>query len=226
VVKARTPNSETIELTASQAILTVPLGVLKAGKELDGAVNVDPLPTGWAEAVGALEMGVARRVDLQFDTAWWMEHNHPPATFVHGRGQPFPVWWTTEPPALPFLTGWLGGPRAQVMTGRTEEEVARLALQSVASIFDATVSQLQPRVRAVYTHDWSNDPFSRGAYSYGGVGAIEARATLRRPVSGTLFLAGEAVAGGGMNATVSGALTSGLQAAAALLDAPVATLRR
>jgi monoamine oxidase len=85
---------------------------------------------------------------------------------------------------------------------------------------------LQSRVRAVYTHDWSADPFSRGAYSYGGVGALRARETLRRPVAGTLFLAGEAVAGNGVNATVSGALTSGLQAAAALLDVPVATLHR
>jgi monoamine oxidase len=218
-VEARHPDGDTIELTGSQAVLTVPLGVLKA-------FNLDPLPTGWPEALGSLEMGVARRVDFRFDTAWWMELDLPPSTFVHGRGQPFPVWWTTEPPALPFLTGWVGGPPAQVMAGRTQDEVARLALQSAASIYGQTVSQLQSRVRAVYTHDWSSDPFSQGAYSYGGVGALAARETLRRPVAGTLFLAGEALAGDGVNATVSGALTSGLQAAAALLDVPVATLHR
>jgi len=85
------------------------------------------------------------------------------------------------------------------------------------------VNTLEPRVRAVYTHDWSTDPFSRGAYSYGGVGALAARETLQRPVAGTLFLAGEALAGAGLNGTVSGALTSGLQAAATLLEVPVAT---
>jgi monoamine oxidase len=226
VVETRRPNGDIVEVTGSQAILTLPLGVLKAEKEVEGSVTLDPLPTGWPEALAALEMGVARRVDLGFDAAWWMEPGRPPSTFVHGRGQPFPVWWTTEPPALPFLTGWVGGPRAQVMTGRTQDEVARLALQSVASIFGQPLTMLESRVRAVYTHDWSTDPFSRGAYSYGGVGAIAARDYLSRPVGGTLFLAGEALAGGGVNATVSGALTSGLQAAAALVDVPVATLQR
>jgi monoamine oxidase len=215
VLQVRGSDENVIELAASQAILTVPLGVLKA-------IDLDPLPTGWPEALGKLEMGAARRIDLRFDTAWWMEANRPPSTFVHGRDQPFPVWWTTAPPSLPFITGWIGGPRAQAMAGRTHDEVARLALQSAASIFGRTVKMLESRVQAVYTHDWSTDPFSRGAYSYGGVGALAARETLRRPVAGTLFLAGEALAGDGLNGTVSGALTSGLQAAATLLDVPVA----
>jgi monoamine oxidase len=226
VVEARCPDENVIEVAASQAILTVPLGVLKAGTKSEGAIDVDPLPTGWPEALGKLEMGAARRIDLRFDTAWWIEANHPPSTFVVGRGEPFPVWWTTAHPSLPFITGWIGGPRAQAMAGRTQDEVARLALQSAANIFGRTVKTLESRVRAVYSHDWSTDSFSRGAYSYGGVGALAARETLRRPVAGTLLLAGEALAGDGLNGTVSGALTSGLQAAAALLDVPVATLHR
>jgi monoamine oxidase len=220
VIETRRPNGDTDELIGSQAILTLPLGVLKAGKEQEGSVDFDPVPADWPEALAALEMGMARRVDLGFDIAWWMEANRPPSTFIHGRGQPFPVWWTAAPPTQPFLTGWVGGPQAQVMVGRTQEEVAQLALQSVASIFGRPLTMLESRVRAVYTHDWSTDPFSRGAYSYGGVGAIAAREILRRPVAGTLFLAGEALAGNGVNATVSGALTSGLQAAAALLEVP------
>ena len=217
VLEARGSDEDIIELAASQAILTVPLAVLKA-------IDLDPLPTGWPEAWGGLEMGAARRIDLRFDTAWWIEANRPPSTFVIRRDQPFPVWWTTAHPSLPFITGWIGGPRAQAMAGRTHDEVARLALQSAASIFGPTVKMLESRVRAVYTHDWSTDPFSRGAYSYGGVGALAARESLRRPVAGTLLLAGEALAGEGLNGTVSGALTTGLQAAATLLDVPVATL--
>jgi monoamine oxidase len=112
------------------------------------------------------------------------------------------------------------------MAGRTKDEVARVALESAASIFGRTVKMLESQVRAVYTHDWSADSFSRGAYSYGGVGALAARETLRRPVAGTLCLAGEALAGDGLNATVSGALTSGLQAAVTLLEVPVATPHR
>jgi monoamine oxidase len=224
VLAARHRNGDVVELTGSQAILTLPLGVLKAAKGLEGSLELDPLPIGWAESIAALEIGAARRIDLEFDSAWWKETNHPLSTFIHGRGQPFPVWWTAAPPTQPFLTGWVGGPRAQVMAGRSQEEVANLALQSVASIFRRPLAMVESRVRAVYTHDWSADPFSRGAYSYGGVGALQARESLRKRVGGTLVLAGEAVAGSGVNATVSGALTSGLQAAAALLDEPVATL--
>jgi monoamine oxidase len=226
VIAARLPNGESVELTGSQAILTLPLGVLKAARGLEGSVELDPLPAGWAEALAALEMGAARRVDVEFDTSWWMETTPPSSTFIHGRRQPFPVWWTAAPPTQPFLTGWVGGPRAQVMAGRSHAQVTKLALQSVASVFGRPLTLVESRVRAIYTHDWSADPFARGAYSYGGVGALQARETLRKRVGGTLVLAGEAVAGSGVNATVSGALTSGLQAAAALLDEPVATLHR
>ena len=69
------------------------------------------------------------------------------------------------------------------------------------------------RARAGYAHDWSDDAYAGGAYSYGGVGAIGARNALVQPVDGTLFLAGEAVAEGGTNATVHGALASGWEAA-------------
>jgi monoamine oxidase len=58
------------------------------------------------------------------------------------------------------------------------------------------------------------DPVALGAYSYGGVGAREARRLLMAPVSDTLFLAGEATAEAGRNATVHGALASGRRAAA------------
>ncbi len=80
------------------------------------------------------------------------------------------------------------------------------------------MEDLERWLRAAYTHDWLTDPFSRGAYSYGGVGARAARETLSAPVAGTLFLSGEALAPPGRNATVPGALAAGYQAAAALLE--------
>jgi monoamine oxidase len=102
------------------------------------------------------------------------------------------------------------------------------ALESLASLFGRDVGELRSRSRLVYAHDWSADRWAGGAYSYGGVGAIEARAALGRPIEGTLFLAGEAVAGGGQNATVHGALASGRRAAAQVLDGdgPEATWNR
>ena len=62
--------------------------------------------------------------------------------------------------------------------------------------------------------DWTNDPFSRGAYSFTAAGEDGTAAKLRRAVKGTLFFAGEATAEGAEVGTVHGALSSGLRAAA------------
>jgi monoamine oxidase len=217
VVAARTADGAPLEVTGSQAILAVPLGTLKASTGAEGAVRLDPLPPGWEKALGCLEVGAAQRVDLRFETAWWIEQNRPAPIFVHGGDEPFPVWWTTSPPELPFLTAWAGGPRAVALAGRSQEELVRLALLSASSIFGLAVGTLDGWLRAAYYHDWSNDPFARGAYSYGGVGASAAREALRRPAADTLFLTGEAIAAEGRNATVPGALIGGLRTAETLL---------
>jgi len=217
-VEARSREGKVVELTGAQAILTQPLGTLKAGRGAEAAVHIDPEPAGWQQALACLEMGLAQRIDLQFETAWWMQGDRSPPTFVRGSDEPFRVWWTTTPPELPFLTGWTGGPRARGLAGRSHDELVKLALQSASSIFGYSVQDLERRLRAAYSHDWLSDAFSRGAYSYGGVGAIAAREVLRTPVAATLFLSGEALDTQGRNATVPGALASGLRTAAIVLE--------
>jgi monoamine oxidase len=206
------------EVLASRAVLAVPLAVLKAADGDTGAISVQPEPAGWKEALAGLHVGAARRIVVRFQNLWWMERDRPPPTFVHGRDEPFPVWWTGTPPSTPFLTGWVGGPRAEVLGGRTDQELTDLAVQSISSIFGHSVTRVRGWLRNAHTYDWSADPFARGAYSYGGVGAREARSRLRTPVASTLFLAGEALAGEGHNATVPGALASGYAVAAAVLN--------
>jgi monoamine oxidase len=139
---------------------------------------------------------------------------------VHGSTEPFSVWWSALPSRAPLLTGWSGGPRAAALAGQGAAGLLSAALDSLASVFGRDVAELRSRLRLAYSHDWGADPFAGGAYSYGGVGAIEARATLAQPVAGTLILAGEAVAQGGRNATVHGALMSGRAAAGELLAQP------
>jgi monoamine oxidase len=183
------------------------------------AGGLDPRPPGWVDALGALHMGAAFRIVIGFDTRWWAPDGKPGPGFVYGGPEPFPVWWSALPTRAPVLTGWAGGPRAATLSGQGEAALLRAALDSLASVFGRDVAELRSRSRLAYAHDWSADPFAGGAYTYGGVGAIEARATLARPVEGTLFLAGEAVAERGRNATVHGALASGRRAAAQVVDA-------
>jgi monoamine oxidase len=68
-----------------------------------------------------------------------------------------------------------------------------------------------------HAHDWSADPFTRGAYSYVAVGGVDAHDALALPLKDTLYFAGEATAGGGLNATMEGAIESGRRAAEELL---------
>lgn len=66
-------------------------------------------------------------------------------------------------------------------------------------------------------HDWMNDPFSRGVYSYQLVGGADAPSDLARPIDGTLFFAGEATDTSGATGTVHGAIASGVRAASQVL---------
>jgi monoamine oxidase len=69
-----------------------------------------------------------------------------------------------------------------------------------------------------YVHNWSKDPFARGAYSYAAVGGLEARRRLAEPIENTLYFAGEATNTQGYSGTVHGALASGRRAARHLLE--------
>jgi monoamine oxidase len=116
-----------------------------------------------------------------------------------------------------MLTGWVGGPSAKVFRGQPEDQVVEAALRSIASVLGADVRELRGWFEAAYSHDWVADPHTAGAYSYGGVGAIEAQRLLSAPVADTLFLAGEALADQGGIGTVHGAVATGQQAAEAVL---------
>jgi monoamine oxidase len=217
-VAVRATGAAATEIVAPSAIVTLPLPMLTRRAGQPGAVPIDPSPPGWRESLAALHMGAAHHVALGFDARWWAPDGKEGPSFVYGDDEPFPVWWTALPSRAPLIIGWRGGPRAAALAGRGEEALLGLALESLASVFGRDAAELRPRLRMARVHDWVADPFTGGAYSYGGVGAIEARAALVRPVAETLYLAGEAVAQQGRNATVHGALASGRQAAARVLE--------
>jgi monoamine oxidase len=92
------------------------------------------------------------------------------------------------------------------------------ATASLVAIFGPAARHESERILGAYHHDWITDPYARGAYSYGGIGAQEARTALAEPVAGTLMLAGEALAEAGRTATVHGALMTGRRAAESILE--------
>jgi monoamine oxidase len=206
-------------LTASRAIVTVPLGVLKAPPDHPGAIRFLPDLPEKKQAVATLEMGHVKKAVLQFREAFWRRIAPlGDALFIQDFGQPMPTWWTSVSRDSPQLIAWAGGPQA-IGIEATGAALRDLVVRSLAAALGVAGAEVEAQLVDFRYHDWSSDPFSRGAYSYVGVGGLEAHRTYARPVAGTLFFAGEATCGEGYNATMDGAVASGRRAAGELLAA-------
>ncbi|MFL5618586.1 MAG: flavin monoamine oxidase family protein [Gemmatimonadaceae bacterium] len=197
---------------ARAVVITVPLPMLQ-----DGGVRLEPEVPALRRAAEKLVMGHVARVCVVVRERFWEEEEKTDGlSFLHAPRRPITVWWTQHPVHAPVLVGWAGGPAAlELTTSGTFEDVT---LDELARVFRLRRSRVDDLVESVHWHDWSSDPFVRGAYSYVGVGGVSAPRTLARTIGGRVFMAGEATdaeSGG----TVEAALASGERAARAVLRA-------
>ncbi|MBV8630228.1 MAG: FAD-dependent oxidoreductase [Silvibacterium sp.] len=198
-----TANPALPEIRASRGIIAIPLGVLQSGSP-----RIMPEPARHIDAIGKLAMGPATRITLLFRDRFWGA-SAPNLSFLFADDKPLTTWWTAAPNPSPTLTGWTAGPRALragAGTARKEEALATLSV-----IFKRP--DLSGLVVSDHAHDWQDDPFSLGAYSYSPAGAVTASDDLAAPVDRTLFFAGEHTDSTGNWGTVHAALRSGLRAA-------------
>jgi monoamine oxidase len=173
-------------------VVTTPPSVVASG-----ALAFEPeLPPAKRAAAVAIPVGPLLRVAVHLEDA------APSDVFVFREGG---GWWTGRRDSR-VLTGWIGGPPAADVSGRSAHALlddVRPALPWLRSdgVADAIVA------------DWGSDPWSRGGYSYPAVGALDAPGVWGAPVDDTLFFAGEATCGDVHPQTVHGAYESGLRAA-------------
>ena len=208
-------------LRSPRALIALPLGVLQQPAGAAGAVHFTPPLEAKRAALAGLASGPVIKLQLLFAHAFWESlqgGRYRDAGFFHAPEAEFPTFWTAAPARAPLLVAWAGGPRAQrLAAGAAPADLVHKALASLGQLFGHSVD-LHGELRAWYYHDWQQDPYSRGAYSYVTVGAQTARAALAEPLEDTLFFAGEATdeeEGG----TVAGALQSGQRAARQILAA-------
>lgn len=194
---------------ADYAIVTLPLGVLKAGN-----VTFRPaLPASKLRAIRRLDMGVVDKVALRFPRRFWPAE----ATWIGYvstvRGE-FPNLLNLEPVVgAPVLVGFVASDRAEEMERGTDEQAVAGLLRVLGRIFGSSV----PRPTGARVTRWGSDPFTLGSYSSVPVGASFADYDeLARPVGGRLLFAGEAT-NRGYPATVHGAYLSGLREADRIL---------
>ncbi len=199
-------------LRARAAIVTLPAAVLRHGD-----VAFEPaLPVQKREALEHVETGHVVKVALWFQSAFWERLRdgayRDGAFFRGGPNDRFGTFWTQYPVRGDLMIAWAGGPKANALRAGAREAIVDCALRELGALFCEPGLALA-EFEAAAMHDWGGDPFARGAYSYLGVGAGDARLDLAAPVDGTLFFAGEATANDGQGGTVNGAFATGERAA-------------
>jgi len=209
-------NGQPIRFEASQAVITLPLGVLR-----QKSVAFVPTPDALHEA-DRLRMGHARRFTLLFREPFWT-HLEPAIlsklSFLFSFTSMPPVWWTAHPAQSSTLTGWVGGPRSEALANLTPDQLGEAACKELAHIFSLDVSHLRSLLIRCHTHDWQRDGLTYGAYSYIPAGALDACSKMTLPANETLYFAGEHTDTTGQWGTVHAALRSGQRAAQQILHA-------
>ena len=196
---------------ADRVVVTVPLGVLKAG-----AISFTPeLPPAMRDAIGALDMGILNRTCLLFDEPFWDRDTE----WIGYAGERPGRWSETlnlypylrRPVLAMFNPGSFGAEIEQY----SDAELTSRAVEALEAMF----GDVPDPVDAVSTR-WGSDPWARGSYSYLPVGVeFDTYRDMARPVGDRLFFAGEATHSR-FPSTVHGALLSGRRAARQISGLP------
>ncbi len=205
---------------AMQVLISVPLGVLCDGASIEFVPDI-PVHLAAARALG---FGPASKILLEFHQPFWAgeEVKKHAGKSAKNLGfllsdAPIPTWWTQFPDSTPILTGWLAGTNAVKYEAIPEDEILKIAFNSLAYIFGISAESISAQLKASKIMQWANDPFAKGGYTYATVGAEANRKKLSEPIENTIFFAGEALYNGRETGTVEAALSSGIESAKKIL---------
>ncbi|MEW6056796.1 MAG: NAD(P)/FAD-dependent oxidoreductase [Bdellovibrionota bacterium] len=209
---------ENLGFEAERIVLTLPVGVWKTEPKTQGAICFQPDLIEKNEALQRLHPGAVVKVVFRFQEDFWNHTRETPLSFFHDPNLPIPTWWSTLPVQSAVLTGWSGGPYADQLSSLNESKIIDAGLRSLASALDVDIGEIRRKLESLHFHNWQKDPFSKGSYTYLGLGGIKAQRILATPIENTLFFAGEALNTDGPTGTVDAAVTTGLRAAKQLLE--------
>jgi monoamine oxidase len=195
--------------SAKAIVVTLPIGVLQARPGDAGAVSIHPALPKLEEALSLLSSGPVTRVVMLFREEFWGKGALAQMSFMQGSDPEAQALWTLSPQRAPMIVVWSGGRRGAALAQLSADERRDRALASAARMFGAPHKTLTRLLVESWTHNWEDDPFARGAYSYPMVGGSKAGESLTRPVRGTIYFAGEATVDEADSGTVHGAIRSG-----------------
>ncbi|CAH9148637.1 unnamed protein product [Cuscuta epithymum] len=187
---------------ADAAIITVPLGVLKAD-----LIKFEPkLPEWKVSAIRDLGMGNEDKIALQFDNVFWpnVEFIGIVAPTSYACGYFLNLHKATGHPVLVYMAAGSLANDLEKLSDKAAADFAMLHLKKMFPNASEPVQYLFSR--------WGTDPDSLGSYSYDVVGKpADVYERLRAPL-GNLFFGGEAVSLDHQG-SVHGAYSAGIMAA-------------
>lgn len=205
-VRVTTRGGEVFE--ADRVVITLPLGVLQAGR-----VTFTPALPDWKQAaIDALRMGPGMKLVYRF-----RERITPEGICAIYSPQNPPMWWTPTPADAEGEQVWIALATGDWARGLMAFGEAG-ALEQGLSVLRAELGRPDLQPDTMQLVNWADDEFALGAYTAVPVGASEARDILAKPVENRLFFAGEATAPNPWGATVHGAYVSGRRAAHEILS--------
>ncbi len=173
------------DFEADKVLVTLPLGVLKAG-----AVRFEPaLPEVKRSAIARLGFGTLNKIAVYYAEPFWPKDQYVFGYLCRDTDR-YPtvvisMWKSHGKPILVMLLGASLGREAETWS---EEEVSAYATTVVRDVFGADA----PAPEHISRTAWSTDPFALGSYTCIGVDASSKDiATLAEPVGDKVFFAGE-----------------------------------
>jgi len=193
---------------ADRVVITVPLGVLKAGS----LQFEPPLPAAKQDAISRIGMGTLNKCCLRFARPFW------PASVdwfgqIAAKAGEWGEWVSLSGPLRqPVLIGFQAGQNAETLEAWSDQRLVASAMASLRRLYGPGI----PDPTGVQVSRWRSDPFCLGSYSFNAAGGTPSlRDALAQPLAQRLFFAGEATNTSAFG-TTHGAYLSGLRAAAQL----------
>ena len=208
----RTESGITVQTTrrrldADALIVTVPLGLLKAG-----IIQFDPgLPKEHRAAIDRLGFGTLKKTCLVYPESNWARENH--LVGLH------------DSPYFNFIVNMAavaGHPMIMALSAGDKQIAAdSLSIDELAIELHSNVrTTLRSDVPDPIDHsttDWGNDPYALGSYSHSSLDTLgNEPEILQRPIAGRILLAGEALSD--RNGYVDGAWNDGQRAASVIIN--------
>lgn len=224
-VKIIDQNNKTYK--AAKVLVTVPIGIWTAGNDEKGAIKYTPELTDKKDAAAKLGFGSVIKILFCFTEPISKNALFQQQSTVDWSNISFAItqenintWWTQHPTHSPILTGWLAGPQTEKLKEVDDAAIYKMALCALSNILQTNETSIEQNLKWWKIYNWTADPYTRGAYSYSTLHTHAARQTVAEPVENTLFFAGEGLHKGTEMGTVEAALTSGKNAADAILYCP------